>query len=397
MSIIVLAIVIMLWIFYINKKDIQALTFLLNATVIYYNQFINKIEIDFIIKVLFLLTFIIYSIRFGARVKVLKIVIPLILVMYFCSLIDAQWSYNYTFIASITAFSSFFTGIYATCIYWEKSHAINLLVTLSRLAIVSLILGIPLATIGFVEYLGRFGTAIAGASLSTNLAFFGTIGVMASAILYNLQKNDKYRFLQYVNFVIVCATLTRGGIIASFLILIPDILKILKEMFYKSKYLIIVFFTVVIATYPAFILVKSLLKRTFVEGELNTSGRIEAWKHIITLVNNKWFGNGYGCLKTLTDDIHLRAFTAAHNEYIRIYFETGIVGLIIIGIVIIYLFRVGIKNRITSRKIYIYMLYLAFLVYSFFDNCITNFRFWIPFMIIISILGTYRKRIKLKL
>ena len=49
MSIIVLAIVIMLWIFYINKKDIQALTFLLNATVIYYNQFINKIEIDFII------------------------------------------------------------------------------------------------------------------------------------------------------------------------------------------------------------------------------------------------------------------------------------------------------------------------------------------------------------
>ena len=143
MSIIVLAIVIMLWIFYINKKDIQALTFLLNATVIYYNQFINKIEIDFIIKLLFLLTFIIYSIRFGARVKVLKIVIPLILVMYFCSLIDAQWSYNYTFIASITAFSSFFTGIYATCIYWEKSHAINLLVTLSRLAIVSLILGIP--------------------------------------------------------------------------------------------------------------------------------------------------------------------------------------------------------------------------------------------------------------
>ena len=106
MSIIVLAIVIMLWIFYINKKDIQALTFLLNATVIYYNQFINKIEIDFIIKLLFLLTFIIYSIRFGARVKVLKIVIPLILVMYFCSLIDAQWSYNYTFIASITAFSS---------------------------------------------------------------------------------------------------------------------------------------------------------------------------------------------------------------------------------------------------------------------------------------------------
>ena len=62
MSIIVLAIVIMLWIFYINKKDIQALTFLLNATVIYYNQFINKIEIDFIIKLLFLLTFIIYSI-----------------------------------------------------------------------------------------------------------------------------------------------------------------------------------------------------------------------------------------------------------------------------------------------------------------------------------------------
>ena len=108
MSIIVLAIVIMLWIFYINKKDIQALTFLLNATVIYYNQFINKIEIDFIIKLLFLLTFIIYSIRFGARVKVLKIAIPLILVMYFCSLIDAQWSYNYTFIASITAFSSFF-------------------------------------------------------------------------------------------------------------------------------------------------------------------------------------------------------------------------------------------------------------------------------------------------
>ena len=102
-------------------------------------------------------------------------------------------------------------------------------------------------------------------------------------------------------------------------------------------------------------------------------------------------------METLTDNINLRAFTAAHNEYIRIYFESGICGIIIMLIIITYIFYSILKNRNTDNIDYLLMILIAFLIYAFTDNCITNFRFWIPFMTVISVVGTYKERLKIRL
>lgn len=393
----ILIAILALWIFNLNKKGVQAFVFLLYTMIIYYKSFINGVDIDIIIKFLILITLIIYGFIFGFKAKVIKVMISLACIMYALSFIGAQWTLNFGFKDSITAFISFFIGIIIFNINWDNEGKSKLLKAISKMAIISLIIGIPLDLLGFVEYFGRSGTAIAGASLSTNLSFFGTCGVMSSIILYNINRESKYRILSYINFIIVCTTLTRGGIIVCLVVLLPDIKKFFKEMIYSANHLIIFFTVIMISTYPSILLYNTLIKRTFTDGQLNTSGREKAWTYIISLVQNKWFGNGYGCLKTLTDDSNLKAFTAAHNEYIRIYFETGIIGAIITGVILSFVFYNIFKHRDTNNVSYLITIVLGFLIYSFTDNSITNFRFWIPFMTVISAIGTYKERLKLKL
>ena len=291
---VILILILTMWIICIIRKGVQALILLLFSMIIYYKSFIFSSDIDLIIKILVLLTLIIYGFRFGLKSKGFKILIPFSIILYLFSFKNAQWNSNYNLIDSITAFISFITGILIFIINWNEKSKTSLLKTITFLPIISIIIGLPMDILGLVDFWGRQGNALAGASLSTNLSFFGTCGVMSATIMTNVNKNKKYRIMSYINLAIVCSTLTRGGIIASLIIIIPDIVKFLKEMIHDAKKVNILLFTLVISSYPCVILVDKLLKRTFVGGEVNTSGRTEAWLYMVSESNSKWFGNGYG-------------------------------------------------------------------------------------------------------
>lgn len=119
-------------------------------------------------------------------------------------------------------------------------------------------------------------------------------------------------------------------------------------------------------------------------GELNTSGRSIAWNYILSLNQQKYTGSGLGSLKTFTSDPKLAAFTAAHNEYVRTLFETGTIGLVILLILFLYIFFSAFYSKTKYLKIISFLIFSSFLLYSYTDNTMVNFRYWMPFSVLIG-------------
>lgn len=383
LGILIVIVISIAWIICLCKKNWSPYVPLFVSMTVYYDSFISNIDIDLIIKIMFLMTTLIYVIQGKVKKKLLMLLIGLTILIYSISLLNVNFDWSYSRIDSITAISSFSTGIMLACIDLDNQERISILKTIQKLPIISLILGIPLSAMGFLTYFARSGTAVAGASSETNLAFFSTLAILAAIILKQVTQKSRYDVAKVVNYIIVCSTLTRGGILASTIILLPDIIAILMKAFIKAKYLIISFYGLAISVVPVIFIWKKISERTFENGQINTSGRLDAWKYIISLVRNRLTGNGYGSLKTMDYDPRLAAFTAAHNEFVRAFFESGLigtVGLISIFICMLIFFLKKQKNMTT----YILFAFIAFFVYSFTDNCITNYRYWFVFTFIIS-------------
>ncbi|WP_192986679.1 O-antigen ligase family protein [Carnobacterium mobile] len=380
------------WIYGLCNKNVTALSFLLIISTVYYPSITNIVDVDFIIKVLFLITALYYLKLYGLKKHSFKFFF-LAMLLYSISFINAQWDTNYSYFDSITAFFSLSLGLILYSVAWPEKMRVRLLKVICKLPFISIILGLLLSSFGLLDFIGRNGTGLAGASMATNLSFFGVNGIIAAIILRKELNSDIYRGLIYINFLITALTLTRGGILAGSILLIPDFFSFLKNILQKKKYIMISLISFVSILYPLNYIYKNILERTVVNGQINTSGRVDAWTSIINLSTNKLLGNGYGFLKTVTDT-SLRAFTAAHNEYIRMYVETGYVGIVIIVLIFWLIFKKIIKE---NNNIIVYLtILLSFMLYSYTDNTMTNFRFWLPFMIIIGLIDNHKKVLKFK-
>lgn len=379
-----------LWLYCFYKKGaLSAVSFLFIASTIAYFLFASN-NIDVVLKALFAIT---YSLMlFKKRHKSgLIILVYLLLVFAIYNGTNAHYDSLYKPKDCFTAYFSFFIGIFAQLLFIDLNGCKKLLRVLSKLSIYSLVLGIPLAILGLKDYTGRWGTAIAGASLSTDLSFFGTIGAASAMIYYKLENDIKYRYLAYFNFLVVCSTLTRGGILATSIILLYDLIPFFFSLLRKTRTVFYLLITTV-AAIPIFsYIIIAVLERN-ANGD---SGRSEAWGYLLLLQENLWIGNGYGFLKT-RDDNSISAFTAAHNEYLHLYVEVGLVGMIIVLIFFFFLFRKILKNTCFFPKKMLLLIFIAFLTYSYTDNTITNFRFWIPFMTLMAILVNINSKIYIK-
>lgn len=377
-------IVLAIWFYNFLKNKTNALCFLILSEVIYMN-YSSPINIDFIIKILILITDIFALQKYGFRKK--SNVLIYLFILLLVGFIGAKFNDNYSIIDNILAYFSTFIGFLTLSINWTSDNINQILKKIAFIPIFSIIMGIILLPLNIVPFFTRTGNiGLGGASMATNLSFFGVVGIISALTLYKRTNIEKFRYLAYINLFIILLTLTRGGILAGIIVILPDALKWLKETFRYKKKFILTFFIILISMYPLYKIGALIIERSYVNGEFSTSGRTDAWVYIINLIRNKFYGNGLGCLKTLTDSA-LRSFTAAHNEYVRIYFETGIIGLILYGIMLIKNFKSIIKTNII-KKSYLICFILSFFVYSITDNTITNFRFWIPYVFIMALIGS---------
>lgn len=385
-----IVIIIVGWIYYFIKRKSKAIVFLIYSSVIYFN-YSSAINIDLIIKILFLATAISSIIKYGIRKKSIIVLFCLLLLFLFGTIMQ-EFTDSFLIMDSVTAYISTLLGFIISSINWPTDDRIDILKKIAYIPIYSVIIGIFIIPLKIVPFFTRAGNVgVGGASMATNLSFYCITSIMSSLIVYIETKDNKYRLISYINLIIQFLTLTRTGILVSIIVMFPDIYSWVKEsMILKHKFIITIIL-IVISIVPAMNLGHMLIERSFSNGKFSSSGRFEAWEYIVSIIDNKLIGNGMGNLKTVNDSGLSSSFNASHNEYVRIYYETGYIGIIIHILLFYYSFNWILyeKNIIDNKSIGLFV--LGFLLYSLTDNTITNYRSWIPFVFVIAITRERKK------
>lgn len=369
------------------KNKLFGLVFLLYFSSLDLNKIFNM-NFEIVIKILFLLTYLLLVLKKGLLEQNFLKIVGLGIIFIF-NLLIANFDDYYGISDALSGIFSIFVGLCAFLLILSKEEKEYILKHISFIPLFSLLVGIILWPLGIVNpFLRGNYVALSGASNSTNLAFYGFLAFASSLYYVNVTKNEKYRYLAYLNFLIVCGTLTRGALLACIPLILFDLIPMYKFLS-KNKIRFVTSIVLFCLMLPVgLIFLNTLLERTFSNNGLNTSGRIEAWNYIINLCENPLLGNGYGFLKTRTD-YELRAFKAAHNEFIHFYLETGIIGTIIFFLFFINFYYKRIKiSHLRFEKRLIYSIFLGFLIYSIFDNTITNYHFYLTFTLLSNLITT---------
>lgn len=358
------------------RKRIYALIFMLCVLTIDFDAaFLLDIETQ--IKTIFLIISLILMMFYGIRKEFLITYFTFIAILT-TSLTVAHFNQTYSLEGALKSSMSFILGLNLISINFKEDLKTRIEKCLMYLPIISLLIGVVSGC--FIIAKGRIG----GASGATNLAFLTVNSIIAATGLYMKSKDNKYIFYCFTSFAICFLTLTRGGILASGIVIMSILPFFFRKMTPKKVGLVIV--TICIGVAALFYSWDKLVSRMYSDGELNTSGRSVAWEYIISLNDNPLRGQGYGKLTTMEfTGAYIDHFSAAHNEFVRSYFETGIIGMGLLIIIFLIIFRNIYKNRIINKAQF-WCIVLAFTLYSFTDNTISNYIFWIPFMLNLNML-----------
>ena len=368
-------------VFLFSKRPDRAMSFLLLISSINFNAFLT-FNFELVFKSCFLLLTLAYMVLYRVRTRQFFPFLAVAAVL-FANYWFAQFDILYTRTSFVTAGTALLTGFLLLTVNFPGKAKEAILKTLSFIPLFSVFSGLLLGAFGVLNPFARgdyFG--LAGSSSSTNLSFYCVVGMAAALLLYKQTRRNKFYCLAFLNYAIIFATLTRGGIVAASFMAIVEIIPFLAKMIRKKSTAALCLILFVVIT-PVFVFtVSQLISRTFDGSQLNTSGRTEAWPYLISLNRNRWVGNGYGFIKT-RDDYELRFFNATHNEYIHLYVELGILGMVAFGVALYQAFRRNLLSKFSFRTGL--SILLAFLFYSLVDNTLTNFHFWLPFMLMMAV------------
>lgn len=334
------------------------------------------IDVNFIIKILFFVSALWNFCKYGIRKDNIKLFGYSIGILMFSQIL-ASYTINYSLIVAVQAMMSIIIGIILVSVEFKADDRIFLLKVIS---------GLPYFSIIFGMYSFRslaFGGRYSAGTTPTNLAFLCAVSVVSLVSLYNRMKRNRYIILAIFSFVICFFTLTRGGILFCTIILLPcfaDFIKKLKKsQFVALSICLIVIIVAIINNW------QQLIQRMYTDtGEINSSGRLAAWNYILSLNKKIWVGEGFGKLFTLTfRGRYIDHFNAAHNEFVRFYYEAGILGCVLLLIMFIKIFKNYINGNALNKTQTI-MIIIAFIIYSLVDNTISNYVFFIPFMLYLN-------------
>ena len=367
--------IVIIFILFSIKKPVYGLAFLICSLSINSNLLFGT-DTTFLIKVLFLLSSILCVFRYGLKKDYIKLFV-VVCAFFVIAQINATYTSNYNFMNAVQSMLSIVLGLTLVSIAFKNDDREFFLKTLSALPYMSIILG--LYGLHSLNFSGRYGAG----NTATNLSFIAAISCISLLTLYNESKENKYMTLSFFSLALCFLTLTRGGILFCLVVLLPHFINIVRKL--KRRQIAILGVLLIVATAVIANVGPALLARMYgSSGELNTSGRIEAWTYILGLNKQFWFGEGIGKLITLTlVGVYIDHFNAAHNEFVRFYYESGILGVILLVLFFKSIFKDFIKNNRLSRFQNLTIV-LAFMIYSFVDNTISNYVFFVPFMLYLN-------------
>lgn len=299
------------------------------------------------------------------------------------------WPDNLARMAPIKAFIGLVIPFVYLLIKWKPATAERQIGLLPLLAPISLVLGWMLHATGLhpfyvIEFTGAF--RLQGANIPPHLAMLAFLGFLIAII--EIKRNPKrYKYfyaMAGLNFMILLATGTRGPLIASAAVVLYYVYDLIKGYF-RGKVLLIfplaVFFVVAIAA--GYLQLDNIKKRSFEgtdTGGVDLSGRAEAWEFFLKgAEQSPVFGRGLGSSIVANDGSIYEGFVVPHNEYIRFYYDSGIVGASLLFLALLAVFAVVYKVLPRDVRPYFAGLIIGFFVYSFSDNTLSTIQLIYPF------------------
>ena len=260
-----------------------------------------------------------------------------------------------------------------------------LLIGIALMPIISVLASIPVEMIGPLTKIGRpfrmididyTGSArLSGMNYSAFLGFFGYVSYLVCLYKVIIEQRRWFIVLALINLALIIFSGTR----------MPSLLAVLLAgltIFFSSKETLkgaskinllllgLVFVSVVMAFYWPQLQARMFAQTS--DSAVNLSGRDEIWSYFLAaFYESPVFGKGVGAGVVLLENVTIYTSHAAHNEYLRLLVDGGIVGLLLyIGGVVLHL-SMEAKYLTRDEKVLIFGFFGLLAIYSLTDNALT--------------------------
>jgi len=214
--------------------------------------------------------------------------------------------------------------------------------------------------------------------------FVGMIIPLSMGIAFRSRKTERrlmFGFFAVVMAISIFFSLSRGGIISFFAGLLVFSFVIFTKGLSKKK-LIPVFLFVLVLTVYLFSLGISPVVERFVRTDVSGEQRFAAWQGTLLAVRDfPLFGSGMGTFqhifKVYQPDGLTLYWDHAHNDYLELLLEAGIIGTLIAAAFFLFLFKIILKAEWKGRDIYLGAAFFASIAGMAFHS-ITDFNLHIP-------------------
>jgi len=301
-----------------------------------------------------------------------------------------------TMSAPVVAFVGLAIPFVFLIIRWKPSVARQHIIIICFMPLLSIAFGtlfhlLSIHPLFVMEFTGAF--RLQGANIPAHLGFLAFIALLVSImeIKRNPQRMTFFYMMMGINFVILLLTGTRGPLISALIIIIVFFYD-LSRQFVEGRVnrIFPLFGFVVVLALSIIWQLENFRKRTFVRSTdefIDTSGRLEAWTYFLDGVKESpWFGRGLGSVLVSNDGSLYQGFVVPHNEYIRFYYDSGIIGAILLFLSLLFVFRQVFIRLHSDHKLYFIAFIMGFLVYTISDNTLSTLQFIVPFCMYLSAL-----------
>lgn len=280
---------------------------------------------------------------------------------------------------------------------WPEGEAKRQLYLVLFLPLMCLAAGAVLQMAGLyriymIEFTGAF--RLQGASIPAHLAFLAFAALATAILLWKrMPQNRGFLYVMIAaNFIILLLTGTRGPLLAAIpliLVFLADLARLLAKG--RSALVIPLFAITGLFALAVVWQWDNLLRRSFTRASsawIDLSGREEAWRFFLErAAESPWFGHGLGSVLTANDGSLYTGFAVPHNEYIRFYHDSGLLGAALLFVSLLAVLLHAAKGLPSGGKVYWAAFVAGFLLYSFTDNTLSTLQFMVPFCLVISAYG----------
>lgn len=282
---------------------------------------------------------------------------------------------------------------------WRFERDRLLLKVLALVPLLSVLIAVALQSAGVLHVLRDSSPPrLQGATIAAWLGALGLYGAMACMVLWRRERWRAARWLALGNVAILCATLTRGAIIALCIGSLPFVFRFIRSSVaqrgaaapVKLTLALVVLIGGIAVAAPG-VLARDENAKAYVPGQGASheiaSGRLEAWTFAYEQAKaNIAFGRGIGAGPLIGQSPGSPiGFTAQHDEYVRMLLEGGILGVIVLLAAMVATFSGVIRRAPRLMRADLAAAAIAFAVYAITENTLSATPLAVAFMVVFSL------------